>query len=91
MCGYDTNATQVRKLLRQQAAVARFGRFALRESDVLKVSTEAARACAECLGVPFSKVCRYRAEAGRFRVWHNFYPTHQSRRPQTLPQARHMA
>jgi two-component sensor histidine kinase len=57
----DTNATQVRKLLRQQAAVARFGSFALREHDVLKVLTEAARVCAECLDVPFSKVCRYRA------------------------------
>jgi two-component sensor histidine kinase len=55
-----TDATQVRKLLRQQSAVAQFGSFALRESDVLKVLTEAARVCAECLGVPFSKVCRYR-------------------------------
>jgi two-component sensor histidine kinase len=56
----NENATQVRKLLRQQAAVAHFGSFALRESDVLKVLTEAARVCAECLSVPFSKVCRYR-------------------------------
>jgi two-component sensor histidine kinase len=55
------NAAQVRKLLRQQAAVAQFGSFALRESDLLKVLTEAARVCAECLGVPFAKVCRYRA------------------------------
>jgi two-component sensor histidine kinase len=54
------SATQVRKLLRQQAAVAQFGSFALRESDLLKILTEAARVCAECLGVPFSKVCRYR-------------------------------
>jgi two-component sensor histidine kinase len=58
----NENATQVRKLLRQQAAVAHFGSFALRESDVLKVLTEAARVCAECLSVPFSKVCRYRTE-----------------------------
>jgi len=57
-----TNAAQVRKLLRQQSAVAQFGSFALRENDVLKVLTEAARVCAECLGVPFSKVCRYREE-----------------------------
>jgi two-component sensor histidine kinase len=56
----NENATHVRKLLRQQAAVAHFGSFALRESDVLKVLTEAARVCAECLSVPFSKVCRYR-------------------------------
>jgi two-component sensor histidine kinase len=54
------NAAQVRKLLRQQAAIAHFGSFALRESDVLKVLTEAARVCAECLSVPYSKVCRYR-------------------------------
>jgi two-component sensor histidine kinase len=61
MSDNGSNATQVQKLLRQQAAVARFGSLALRENDVLKVLTEAARDCAECLGVPFSKVCRYRA------------------------------
>jgi two-component sensor histidine kinase len=71
----DTNATQVRKLLRQQAAVARFGSFALREHDVLKVLTEAARVCAVCLDVPFSKVCRYRAEENDLLIeagygWH---------------------
>lgn len=57
----DDDATKVRKLLRQQAAVAGFGSFALRQSDLLKVLTEAARVCAEGLSVPFSKVCRYRA------------------------------
>jgi signal transduction histidine kinase len=55
-------AAQVQKLLRQQAAIARFGSFALRERDLMKVLTEAARVCAEGLSVPFSKVCRYRAE-----------------------------
>src|SRR5450432_1681423 len=69
------NATQVRKLLHQQAAVARFGSFALREGDLLKVLTEAARVCAECLNVPFSKVCRYRAEENDLLIeaghgWH---------------------
>jgi two-component sensor histidine kinase len=69
------DATQVRKLLRQQAAVAHFGSFALRESDVLKVLTEAARVCAECLSVPYSKVCRYRAEENDLLIeaghgWH---------------------
>jgi two-component sensor histidine kinase len=54
-------AAKVRKLLRQQAAVAGFGSFALRQNDLLKVLNEAARACAEGLGVPFCKVCRYRA------------------------------
>jgi two-component sensor histidine kinase len=54
------DAAKVRKLLRQQTAIAHFGSFALRESDLLKVLTEAARVCAEGLDVPFSKVCRYR-------------------------------
>jgi two-component sensor histidine kinase len=49
------------KLLRQQAAVAGFGSFALRQSDLLKILTEAAQVCAEGLSVPFCKVCRYRA------------------------------
>ena len=56
-----TNASaEVSKLLRQQAAIAGFGSFALRQSDLLKVLTEAAKVCAEGLSVPFSKVCRYR-------------------------------
>ena len=68
-------ATQVRKLLRQQAAIAHFGSFALREGDVLKVLTEAARVCAECLGVPYSKVCRYREDENDLLIeaghgWH---------------------
>jgi two-component sensor histidine kinase len=56
----DSDAAKVGKLLRQQAAIAGFGSFALRQSDLLTVLAEAARACAEGLGVPFSKVCRYR-------------------------------
>jgi len=58
----DENAAKVAKLLRQQAAVAGFGSFALRQTDLLKVLTEAAKVCAEGLSVPFSKVCEYRAE-----------------------------
>jgi two-component sensor histidine kinase len=57
----DDDAAKVRKLLRQQAAIAGFGSFALRQNDLLKVLTEAARVCAEGLSVPFCKVCRYRA------------------------------
>ncbi|WP_201776330.1 GAF domain-containing hybrid sensor histidine kinase/response regulator, partial [Rhodopseudomonas palustris] len=57
-----TDGAEVQKLLRQQAAIARFGSFALREWDLNKILTEATRACAEGLGVRFSKVCRYRAE-----------------------------
>jgi two-component sensor histidine kinase len=52
---------QTNKLLRQQAAIAAFGSFALRETDLLTILTEAARACAEGLSVPFCKVCRYRS------------------------------
>jgi len=55
-------AAQVQKLLCQQAAIARFGSFALRERDLDKILAEAVRVCAEGLSVPFSKVCRYRAE-----------------------------
>ena len=53
---------QVQKLLRQQAAIARFGSFALRERDLSNILNQAVRICAESLDVPFSKVCRYRAE-----------------------------
>ena len=72
----NESAVQVRKLLRQQAAVAHFGSFALRESDLLKVLTEAARVCAECLGVPYSKVCRYREKENDLLIeaghgWHS--------------------
>jgi signal transduction histidine kinase len=55
-------AAQVQKLLRQQAAIARFGSFALRERDLMKILNEAVRVCADGLSVPFSKVCQYRAE-----------------------------
>jgi signal transduction histidine kinase len=58
-----TDATaKGQKLLRQQAAIARFGGFALREPDLTKILTEAARACADGLGVPFSQIWQYRAE-----------------------------
>src|SRR5665213_3021153 len=55
-------AAQLQKLLRQQAAIARFGSFALRERDLMNILTEAVRVCAEGLSAPFSKVCQYRAE-----------------------------
>ncbi|MBR0653642.1 GAF domain-containing protein [Plastoroseomonas arctica] len=50
----------VEKLQRQQAALAAFGSFAFRETDLQKILTEAARICAASLEVPFCKVCRYR-------------------------------
>jgi signal transduction histidine kinase len=55
-------ADEVRKLLRQQEAIAAFGSFALRENDLAKILTEAARVCAHGLDVRFAKVCRYRAD-----------------------------
>jgi len=54
------DAASLRKLLRQQAAIAGFGSFALRQSDLQQVLTEAARACSAGLGVPFCRICRYR-------------------------------
>jgi two-component sensor histidine kinase/CheY-like chemotaxis protein len=53
---------QNNQLRRQQAELASFGKFALGESDLGKVLTEAARVCAEGLDVPFCKVCRYRPD-----------------------------
>lgn len=54
-------AKKVTKLLRQQAAVARFGSFALRHSELPSILTEAARACAAGIGAPYAKICKYRA------------------------------
>ena len=53
-------AAQVARLLRQQSAIAHFGSFALSQGDLLTVLTEAAKVCDQGLGVPFSKICRYR-------------------------------
>ncbi len=53
---------QVERLLRQQAALARFGSFAFGEPSLQAILSEAARICAECLDVPFSKICRHRSD-----------------------------
>jgi len=50
----------VERLLRQQAALASFGSYAFREPVLLNILNEAVRVCAEGLGVPFCKICRYR-------------------------------
>jgi two-component sensor histidine kinase len=47
-------------LIRQRKAFADFGCYALREPDLDKVLTEAARLCAEGLGVHHAKVLEYR-------------------------------
>ena len=56
------DAATVRNLRRQQAAIAAFGSFALREGRLPQILAEAARVCADGLGVQFGKVCRYRPE-----------------------------
>lgn len=48
------------RLLRQQAALATFGSYAFHERVLLNILTEAARVCAEGLGVPYCKIYRYR-------------------------------
>ena len=60
----NASSTQrhVDRLLRQQASLAQFGSYAFSEPALTKILTEAARVCAEGLGVPFCKICRYRAE-----------------------------
>ena len=57
-----TELRTIEKLLRQQAALANFGSFAFGEADLQKILTEAARICAESLGLSFAKICRYRPE-----------------------------
>jgi two-component sensor histidine kinase len=56
----QVNTMRITKLLRQQAALASFGGYAFRERDLGKILNEAARVCAEGLGVAFSKICQYR-------------------------------
>ncbi|WGJ15266.1 histidine kinase dimerization/phosphoacceptor domain -containing protein [Methylocapsa sp. D3K7] len=56
------DAEEVKKLLRQQSAIAAFGSFALAQSDLQTVLSEAARVCASGLGVRFCKVCKYRPD-----------------------------
>jgi two-component sensor histidine kinase len=68
-------SAEIRRLRRQQAALAGFGSFALGEPDLAKILTEAARVCAEGLEVPFCKVCRYRPDENDLLVeagvgWH---------------------
>lgn len=88
------DAGQVQKLLRQQAALARFGNLALKQNDLHKILTEAARVCADGLDVPFSKVCRYRSEENDLLIeagvgWKNGIVGHISSRADTSsPQGR---
>ncbi|HEY6438398.1 MAG TPA: histidine kinase dimerization/phosphoacceptor domain -containing protein [Acetobacteraceae bacterium] len=56
-----SDTEQIEKLLRREKALALFGTFAFRETDLQVVLEQAARVCAECLDVPFCKICRYRS------------------------------
>ena len=58
----DETAADLRNLLRQQAAVAGFGSFALRQRDLMSILTEAARVCAGALKSPFCTIWRYRPD-----------------------------
>lgn len=87
------SAAQVQKLLRQQAAIARFGSFALRERDLMTILIEAARVCAEGLSVPFSKVCQYRAEQNDLLIvaghgWQDGVVGYACRTDMSTPQGR---
>ena len=73
--GMTDDATKFLKVLRQQAAIAAFGSFALRQSELQKILTEAARVCASGLNVPYCKICRYRSEENDLLIeagygWH---------------------
>ena len=90
----NADVAKVEKLLRQQAAIAGFGSFALRQSDLLTVLNEAARVCAEGLSVPFCKVCRYRSKENDLLIvagfgWKSGLVGHViSRADQSSPQGR---
>lgn len=90
----ERDSAEIEKLLRQQAAIAAFGSFALRDTNLLKVLTEAARVCAEGLNVPFCKVCRYRSAENDLLIeagygWHAGFVGHVvSRADKSSPQGR---
>jgi hypothetical protein len=52
-------AERVERLLRREKALAVFGTFAFRETDLQPILEEAARVCAHSFDVPFSKICRF--------------------------------
>src|SRR4051794_26838047 len=67
---------QIEKLLMRERALARFGTFAFSEPKLENILSEAARVCAECLNVPFAKICKYRQSENDLLVvaghgWHS--------------------
>jgi two-component sensor histidine kinase/CheY-like chemotaxis protein/putative methionine-R-sulfoxide reductase with GAF domain len=85
---------EIKRLRRQQTALALFGGFAFGETDLGKVLMEAARICAEGLDVPFCKICRYRPEENDLLIeagvgWHQgFIGRIVSRADESSPQGR---
>jgi two-component sensor histidine kinase len=54
-----SDAAKIETLLRREKALADFGTFAFRETKLQSILNQAARVCADCLDVPFSKICKY--------------------------------
>jgi two-component sensor histidine kinase len=50
---------KIESLLRREKALADFGTFAFRETKLQSILDQAARVCANCLGVPFCKICEF--------------------------------
>ena len=65
--GHDALA-EVRKLLRQQAAIAQFGRFAIGSTSRKQLLHEAVRACSEALNSQFCVIFRHRKKENDFIV-----------------------
>jgi two-component sensor histidine kinase len=59
---------QIERLLGREKALADFGTFAFSESDLGKILSEAARVCAQSLGVSHCKVCKYQPTVKDLRV-----------------------
>jgi len=55
-------------LRRRSLALAKFGTFAFSEPNLDRILSEAAHICADCLGVPFSKICKYREPENDLRI-----------------------
>jgi two-component sensor histidine kinase len=58
----------IERLRAREKALADFGTFAFSEPNLDSILSEAARICAESLGVPFSKVCKYQESDNDLRV-----------------------
>jgi two-component sensor histidine kinase len=68
ICMPDTVMEQNTRLLRREKALANFGTFAFRATDLQPILDEAARVCAESMGAAFSKICKYQPTKNDLRV-----------------------